>query len=116
MLLGVGIGWLRLRSASVWPAVFAHGSVNAAVNLLMVTFFASGQGPDFLWDASGCLRDERRRTSPFGDVRLSRQPDFSPIGSSRMADGSREGQTSPSSHATVARGIDGICVTPREFA
>lgn len=30
MLLGVVIGWLRLRSASVWPAVIAHGAVNAA--------------------------------------------------------------------------------------
>ncbi|XUK61944.1 CPBP family intramembrane metalloprotease [Plantibacter sp. RU18] len=30
MLLGTVIGWLRLRSASVWPAVIAHGAVNAA--------------------------------------------------------------------------------------
>jgi membrane protease YdiL (CAAX protease family) len=30
ILLGTLIGWLRLRSASVWPAVFAHGAVNAA--------------------------------------------------------------------------------------
>lgn len=30
MLVGVLFGWLRLRSASVWPAVFAHGTFNAA--------------------------------------------------------------------------------------
>jgi membrane protease YdiL (CAAX protease family) len=39
MLLGVVIGWLRLRSASVWPAVIAHGAVNAAVGALLL--FAS---------------------------------------------------------------------------
>ena len=39
MLLGVLIGWLRLRSASVWPAVVAHGAVNAAVGALLL--FAS---------------------------------------------------------------------------
>ena len=39
MLLGVLIGWLRLRSASVWPAVIAHGAVNAAVGALLL--FAS---------------------------------------------------------------------------
>ncbi|WP_243224697.1 CPBP family intramembrane glutamic endopeptidase [Microbacterium sp. CIAB417] len=27
---GILLGWLRLRSASVWPAVFAHGAMNAA--------------------------------------------------------------------------------------
>lgn len=36
MLLGVLIGWLRLRSASVWPAVIAHGAVNAAVAALLM--------------------------------------------------------------------------------
>ncbi|MBV9357629.1 MAG: CPBP family intramembrane metalloprotease [Chloroflexi bacterium] len=29
ILLGTLVGWLRLRSASVWPCVFAHGAVNA---------------------------------------------------------------------------------------
>jgi len=41
ILLGVVIGWLRLRSASVWPAVIAHGAVNAAVGALLL--FASPQ-------------------------------------------------------------------------
>ncbi|GAB3563537.1 CPBP family intramembrane glutamic endopeptidase [Spelaeicoccus albus] len=30
MILGILIGWLRLRTASVWPCVFAHGAANAA--------------------------------------------------------------------------------------
>ena len=40
---GVLLGWLRLRSASVWPAVIAHGSLNAAAG--MVVIFAAAQ-PD----------------------------------------------------------------------
>lgn len=38
---GVLLGWLRLRSASIWPAVFAHGAINAAVGLPVV-FIAAG--------------------------------------------------------------------------
>lgn len=36
--LGVFFGWLRLRTASVWPAVVGHGAVNAAtaVTLLLL--------------------------------------------------------------------------------
>lgn len=30
---GVLIGWLRLRSGSVWPAVFAHGAFNASAGV-----------------------------------------------------------------------------------
>lgn len=30
MVVGTLIGWLRLRTASIWPSVFAHGSLNAA--------------------------------------------------------------------------------------
>lgn len=33
---GVLLGWLRLRSASVWPAVIAHGSLNAAAGLVFL--------------------------------------------------------------------------------
>lgn len=40
---GILLGWLRLRSASVWPAVIAHGSLNAAAG--MVVIFAAAQ-PD----------------------------------------------------------------------
>lgn len=42
---GVVIGWLRMRSASVWPAVLAHGSLNAAAGLGML-FAASDQVGD----------------------------------------------------------------------
>jgi len=43
MAWGVLLGWLRLRSASVWPAVLAHGSLNAAAGLILI--FAASQ-PD----------------------------------------------------------------------
>lgn len=33
---GVLLGWLRLRSASLWPAVLAHGSLNAAAGLVLI--------------------------------------------------------------------------------
>jgi membrane protease YdiL (CAAX protease family) len=29
VLAGVVVGWMRLRTGSVWPAVVAHGSLNA---------------------------------------------------------------------------------------
>lgn len=37
---GVLLGWLRLRSASLWPAVFAHGAMNAAGALILLLFAA----------------------------------------------------------------------------
>ena len=37
---GVLLGWLRLRSASVWPAVIAHGSLNAAGGLIVIVAVA----------------------------------------------------------------------------
>jgi len=37
---GVLLGWLRLRSASVWPAVFAHGALNASGGLVALLFAA----------------------------------------------------------------------------
>lgn len=38
---GVLLGWLRLRSASLWPAVFAHGAMNAAGGMI-IWFHAAG--------------------------------------------------------------------------
>ncbi|MGF2948661.1 CPBP family intramembrane glutamic endopeptidase [Microbacterium alcoholitolerans] len=38
---GVLLGWLRLRSASMWPAVFAHGAINASIGLPTL-FIAAG--------------------------------------------------------------------------
>ncbi|MFH8249699.1 lysostaphin resistance A-like protein [Microbacterium sp. B2969] len=42
---GVLLGWLRLRSASLWPAVLTHGSLNAAAGVVLL-LAASGQAPD----------------------------------------------------------------------
>ncbi|MFJ4173696.1 lysostaphin resistance A-like protein [Microbacterium sp. NPDC089696] len=36
VLWGVLLGWLRLRSESVWPAVVAHGSLNASASLVVL--------------------------------------------------------------------------------
>ncbi|MFA5606675.1 MAG: type II CAAX endopeptidase family protein [Leucobacter sp.] len=33
---GVLLGWTRLRTASVWPAVVAHGSLNASAGLMLL--------------------------------------------------------------------------------
>ncbi len=55
---GVLLGWLRLRSGSVWPAVFAHGAVNAAAGLPTL-LYAAGTRPDpalaFTLGASGWI-------------------------------------------------------------
>lgn len=37
---GILLGWLRLRSASLWPAVFAHGAMNAAGALIALLYAA----------------------------------------------------------------------------
>lgn len=36
VLVGIVIGWLRLRSASVWPAVVAHAALNTAVSVFLI--------------------------------------------------------------------------------
>lgn len=38
VLIGVLFGWLRMRSASVWPSTFAHGALNASSGLLLAAF------------------------------------------------------------------------------
>ncbi|MDZ8202230.1 CPBP family intramembrane glutamic endopeptidase [Microbacterium sp. SSW1-59] len=42
---GVFFGWLRLRSDSVWPAVLAHGSLNAVGGFVLLVA-AAGRTPD----------------------------------------------------------------------
>ncbi|MFV0435669.1 MAG: lysostaphin resistance A-like protein [Leucobacter sp.] len=36
VLLGIVLGWTRLRTGSVWPAVFGHGAWNASGSVLLV--------------------------------------------------------------------------------
>jgi len=40
VLYGVLLGWLRLRTGSVWPAVFAHGAFNATGGFLLLVVAA----------------------------------------------------------------------------
>ena len=42
---GILIGWLRFRTASVWPSVFAHGAFNAAAGFLILVA-AAGTSAD----------------------------------------------------------------------
>jgi membrane protease YdiL (CAAX protease family) len=49
VLLGVVFGWMRLRTASVWPAVIAHGAINAATTTWLVTFSAENPGEYAVW-------------------------------------------------------------------
>lgn len=61
VLLGVVLGWLRLASGSIWPAVVAHGANNSA----WVTFVVFGDAdtgigdmletPHVLWVTSGIV-------------------------------------------------------------
>jgi hypothetical protein len=44
LLVGTLLGWLRLRSASLWPAVLGHGAINGANGLAIL--LEAGQGPD----------------------------------------------------------------------
>lgn len=41
---GVLLGWMRLRTGSVWPAVIAHGALNASGGMVF-WFFAAGTEP-----------------------------------------------------------------------
>ena len=43
IVIGAIFGWLRLRSASVWPAALAHGSFNAAAGMGLL--FSSAEAP-----------------------------------------------------------------------
>ena len=47
VMIGILFGWLRLRSGSVWPAVFAHAGLNGSVAMLLGLFIdASAPAPD----------------------------------------------------------------------
>lgn len=50
-LFGVLLGWTRLRTASVWPAVFAHGAFNASAGLGAL-IIAAGSPMPAAWLAS----------------------------------------------------------------
>ena len=43
VLIGFFFGWLRMRSASVYPSCFAHGSLNASSGLLLAAFLPATQ-------------------------------------------------------------------------
>jgi membrane protease YdiL (CAAX protease family) len=44
ILMGVLFGWLRMRSASVYPSAFAHGALNASGGTLLAAFAPAAVG------------------------------------------------------------------------
>ena len=47
IMVGILFGWLRLRTGSVWPAVFAHAALNGSAGMLLALFLGTGaQTPD----------------------------------------------------------------------
>nr|WP_246475749.1 CPBP family intramembrane glutamic endopeptidase [Brevibacterium renqingii] len=47
VMLGILFGWLRLRTGSVWPAVFAHAALNGSTTMLLVLLIdADAPTPD----------------------------------------------------------------------
>lgn len=42
IMLGILFGWLRLRTGSVWPAVFAHAALNSSTGMLLGLLMDSG--------------------------------------------------------------------------
>lgn len=56
VLLGTILGWLRIASGSVWPAVAGHTVVNQATSLTVVFGVAGAEGvPEGFWLASGAV-------------------------------------------------------------
>ena len=47
LVLGILVGWLRLRSGSIWPSVFAHAGFNGAAGFLSLVI-AAGAKPDLV--------------------------------------------------------------------
>jgi peptidoglycan/LPS O-acetylase OafA/YrhL len=43
LFLGILVGWLRLRSGSVWPSVFAHAGFNGAAGFIVLVAAAGSK-------------------------------------------------------------------------
>ncbi|WP_245907261.1 CPBP family intramembrane glutamic endopeptidase [Leucobacter massiliensis] len=84
VFLGIVFGWLRLRSASVWPAVVGHGALNGTGGMI-VWFAAAGETirPELVtvagvagWIVIGALILVLALTGQFGrEPELGRKPD-----------------------------------------
>jgi membrane protease YdiL (CAAX protease family) len=55
VLAGVVLGWLRLRTGSVWPAVVAHGSLNAVAPAALVLGDAAAPPNEVLAGVAGLV-------------------------------------------------------------
>ena len=52
---GAVLGWSRLRTGSVWPAVFGHGALNAAAGLGMLLAAAGSDMPMWIVGPLGAV-------------------------------------------------------------
>lgn len=80
---GILLGWARLRTGSVWPAVIAHGSLNASAAMILL-LIAAGTVPDPAlvlpigaagWIATGAVIIVLVLTGQFAN---RRQPELAP--------------------------------------
>lgn len=55
MVAGVLMGWLRLRTGSVWPAVVAHGSLNAIAGVALLLGDAAAPPNELLAGITGVV-------------------------------------------------------------
>ncbi|MEV4087546.1 CPBP family intramembrane glutamic endopeptidase, partial [Nonomuraea fuscirosea] len=55
MLAGVLLGWLRLRTGSVWPAVVAHASLNAVAGVALLLGDAAAPPNELLAGITGVM-------------------------------------------------------------
>lgn len=83
MSIGTLFGWLRLRSHSLWPSVFAHGALNASAGLVVLVS-AAGRDLDPVlagplgagtWIAAGVVVAGLLVCGQFGASRLASHPD-----------------------------------------
>lgn len=52
VFMGILFGWTRIRTGSVWPAVFGHGALNGSTGLLLGLLMADGaEMPDMAFAA-----------------------------------------------------------------
>jgi len=55
IVMGLYLGWIRLRTHSLWPAAAAHAANNLMASLLAVAGLSGLPGPLVVWAIWGCV-------------------------------------------------------------
>jgi len=82
VFISIFLGWLRLRSRSLWPSVFAHGALNASANLVLLGSVAGSRNNPVLagplgvgtWIAAGLVAAALITAGQFAPSRLTPRP------------------------------------------